>query len=80
MIEANKSWGSITLFEKVFDELHLSLFTPRKDQCDTCCSYKVGNVSDEIYNKHIQEKDRARKEKRKRQGISERKQNFLLNL
>ncbi|KAH9635147.1 hypothetical protein HF086_009487 [Spodoptera exigua] len=25
---------------RVFDELNLSLFSPKKDQCDTCCSYK----------------------------------------
>ncbi|CAG4954258.1 unnamed protein product [Parnassius apollo] len=48
---------------KVFDELNLSLFTPKKDQCDTCCSHKVGNITDDKYNAHIRLKDMARNKK-----------------
>lgn len=47
----------------VFDDLNLSLFSPRKDQCDLCCSFKAGNVAREIYDDHVKEKDLARKEK-----------------
>lgn len=48
---------------RVFDELNLSLFSPKKDQCDTCCSYKVGNIAEEEYRSHIKKKDMARSEK-----------------
>lgn len=48
---------------KVFEENRISIFKPRKDQCDTCISYKTKQVTDEEYNKHIIEKNRAREEK-----------------
>ncbi|CAH2090939.1 unnamed protein product [Euphydryas editha] len=48
---------------RVFDELNLSLFTPKKDQFDTCCSHKVGNITDDIYNRHIRSKNMARNKK-----------------
>lgn len=47
----------------MFDELNRSLFTPKKDQCDTCCSHKVGNITEDIYNAHIRSKNTARNEK-----------------
>lgn len=39
------------------------MFSPRKDQCDLCCSFRAGNISQEVYDHHIKEKDLARKEK-----------------
>lgn len=48
---------------KVFEENKISLFKPRKDQCDTCISYKTKQITDEEYLNHINEKDRAREEK-----------------
>lgn len=48
---------------RVFDELNRSLFTPKKDQRDTCCSHKVGNITEDIYNAHIRSKNTARNEK-----------------
>lgn len=56
---------SIKIFNKEFNAMNLALFSPKKDQCDLCCSYKVGNVNQEIYNRHIQEKNIARREKEK---------------
>ena len=53
----------IKLFCLTFEKLNLALFHPKKDQCDLCCSYKVGNVSEEDYNMHITKKNRARAEK-----------------
>lgn len=50
-------------FESIFKQENLSLFSPRKDQCDLCCSYTAGNVGEEEYTKHIDDKNRARKEK-----------------
>lgn len=51
------------LFKRLFDDMNLSLYQPKKDQCDICCSYESNNISDEEYNEHIVRKDAARNEK-----------------
>lgn len=43
--------------------MKLSIHIPRKDQCDTCCSYKTGNLPKNMWEDHIAEKNRARLEK-----------------
>lgn len=53
----NKPCGSITKFMQVFESMNLSKFVPKKDQCDTCYAFKAGNVSQEEYDKHINEKN-----------------------
>lgn len=63
MVKEGKPWASISTFNLVFEELNLSIFSPQKDQCYTCCSFKAGNISSDVYNLHIQEKDIARKAK-----------------
>lgn len=63
MVNEGKPWASITTFNLVFDDLNLSLFSPRKDQCDLCCFFKAGNVAREIYDDQVKEKGLARKEK-----------------
>ncbi|KAF6206684.1 hypothetical protein GE061_017920 [Apolygus lucorum] len=40
-------------FDRKCKELRLSLFTPKKDQCDICTSYKHHNVAKEKYEKHL---------------------------
>ncbi|KAK9870199.1 uncharacterized protein LOC115884776 isoform X2 [Sitophilus oryzae] len=59
------------LFDKLFLKLNLSLFHPKKDQCDVCCSHKTGNITDEEYAQHVLKKDRARKEKDTDKGIAQ---------
>lgn len=56
---------SIPVFTKMMKELNFSIFKPRKDQCDTCYSYKVGNLSEIDFKRHREEVDRASKEKAK---------------
>ena len=51
------------MFYEEFDNKNLSLFHPKKDQCDLCIRYKCGNTSEEAYTSHIQRKIRAREEK-----------------
>ncbi|KAL4721246.1 hypothetical protein ACJJTC_011701 [Scirpophaga incertulas] len=51
------------LFDQIFNKKNLSLFSPKKDQCDLCCSHDVGNISEAKYREHILKKDRARQEK-----------------
>lgn len=44
---------------------NVSLFLPKKDQCDLCCSYTAGNLSESDYLAHIEKKNDARDEKSK---------------
>lgn len=50
-------------FEKLFHEKNLSLYTLKKDKCDTCCGHAVGNISTSDYEQHIRRKNRARQGK-----------------
>uniref|UniRef100_A0A6P7F0J9 Uncharacterized protein LOC114324759 n=1 Tax=Diabrotica virgifera virgifera TaxID=50390 RepID=A0A6P7F0J9_DIAVI len=49
--------ASDCLFYTVFDELNLALFSPKKDQCDLCCSFTKGNLSQEEYSTHLEKKN-----------------------
>lgn len=60
---ASKECVGRRLFDEIFMKLNLSLFHPKKDQCDVCCSHKTGNLTDEKYAKHIMKKNQARNEK-----------------
>lgn len=54
---------SKALFVKYKKENKFSIFKPRKDKCDMCASYEVGQVSENKMAVHIAHKDRARAEK-----------------
>lgn len=47
----------------VFEELNLSLYIPKKDQCDVCTNYKTKNLAEEVFLEHQKRKEDARKEK-----------------
>ncbi|XP_041942157.1 uncharacterized protein LOC121705312 isoform X2 [Alosa sapidissima] len=51
------------VFTVAFNQLNLSLFHPKKDQCDTCCAFKAGNIEAALWEKHRKKKDDAREEK-----------------
>ena len=51
------------VFTVAFNQLNLSLFHPKKDQCDTCCAFKAGNIEAAVWEKHRKKKDDAREEK-----------------
>ena len=55
--------ASRRLFRETFESLNLSLYKPKKDRCDTCCSFEAGNLSEELYNIHLQKKTQAKREK-----------------
>ncbi|CAG9827718.1 unnamed protein product [Diabrotica balteata] len=59
----NESPMSIAYFCHMFEDLNLSLFKPKKDECDVCISFKSKNITEEEYHQHIQKKDEARHEK-----------------
>ncbi|KAK6177541.1 hypothetical protein SNE40_015624 [Patella caerulea] len=48
---------------KLFDEMNLSLFHPKKDQCDICVGHGTGNVTDGDFAVHVDRKTKARNEK-----------------
>lgn len=54
---------SIFSFNQILEELNVAIHYPKKDQCDLCCSHKVGQVEEEIYRQHLLNKNRARAEK-----------------
>ncbi|VDI01121.1 Hypothetical predicted protein [Mytilus galloprovincialis] len=54
---------SIKVFRRIFEDEHLSLFQPKKDQCDICCAFEMSNVSEEEYRNHVDRKEKARAEK-----------------
>lgn len=51
------------VFTNTFNDLNLSLFHPKKDQCDTCCAFKAGNIEAAVWEEHCVKKDDARAEK-----------------
>lgn len=47
------------LFNQILEEKKISIFKPRKDQCDVCTAKKEGNISEEQYTLHIEKKNEA---------------------
>ena len=41
------------LFCDILEEKKISIFKPRKDQCDICCGFETGNVEITEYENHI---------------------------
>lgn len=62
-VENNQQALSMFTFSEIFEEMKLSLFSPKKDQCNICVSYSAGNVTDLEYRRHIELKEKARLEK-----------------
>ncbi|CAH1110485.1 unnamed protein product [Psylliodes chrysocephalus] len=50
-------------FDSIFKGQNLSLFSPKKDQCDLYCAHETGNLAEEEYAKHKETKNRARTKK-----------------
>ncbi|XP_008185188.1 uncharacterized protein LOC100161732 isoform X2 [Acyrthosiphon pisum] len=58
---------SRSIFSIIMEKRNLSIFQPRKymiyqDICDKCSSYGVNQVSDDDYQEHMKQKDRAQEE------------------
>ncbi|CAH1980252.1 unnamed protein product [Acanthoscelides obtectus] len=69
--ERNLEPPSIATFMKIFEELNLSLYIPKKDLCDVCEAYKTKNLSEDKYNLHQTLKLEARQEKEKDKSTSD---------
>ncbi|KAF4529623.1 hypothetical protein B566_EDAN017069 [Ephemera danica] len=51
---------SISTFKREWRNQKISVYRPRKDECDICVSFKTGNLSQEEMNKHTEKKNDAR--------------------
>lgn len=73
MTDAGKSElkVSLKLFLAEFESMNLALFSPKKDQCDFCCAYNVGNVLEADYREHVEKKDSARAEKSRDKALTD---------
>lgn len=63
---------SIALFFHVFEDMNLSLFKPKKDECDTCVGYRNKNISEENYALHQIKKQESREAKQLDKGSNNR--------
>ncbi|CAG4981288.1 unnamed protein product [Parnassius apollo] len=54
---------SIAKFSNTLEIENISLFKPKKDECEKCLSHKLGNISDAELKEHINRKNEARIEK-----------------
>lgn len=52
-------------FLTIMQKMDISVFRPKKDQCDVCIGHQTKNVTDEVYNLHQVLKEEARTEKEK---------------
>ncbi|CAH1103998.1 unnamed protein product [Psylliodes chrysocephalus] len=55
--------ASITVLKNVMKDENIAIHKPEKDQCDICCSHKLGYIPDEEYQLNIQRKNDARDDK-----------------
>jgi len=51
------------IFSEVVKNMNVSIFTPRKDQCDLCLGNKNGLIDNDVWHEHIEQKDCAREAK-----------------
>lgn len=56
---------SRTHFNQALDVRNISLFRPKKDECEKCAGYKVGTISETENKAHLTRKEEARQEKEK---------------
>lgn len=59
-------------------ENKLSIHLLRKDKCDFCTSFNIGNVDENEYAEHIAHKDRAREEKEKDTKLAKEKKSCIV--
>lgn len=62
--EHNNKAVSRPTFLRILNQENIAIHNPRKDQCDTCCSFKTGNISQKEYDDHIVKKNEAREAKK----------------
>lgn len=61
--ESNQTAMSQNSLTKMLKKKNISLYKPKKDECDICCQYNEKNLTEEKWQEHQHQKDRAREEK-----------------
>ena len=62
------------IFAEMLELRKISIHRPRKDQCDVCCSYQVGQLDEQDYQEHRAKQQEAREAKqRAKESANERK-------
>lgn len=61
--EESKQPVSRKIFTDIYEKTNFSVYHPKKDQCDICCSYQTKNIEENEWSKHMKDKDRSREEK-----------------
>ncbi|CAG9782467.1 unnamed protein product [Diatraea saccharalis] len=59
----NSEKATYKCFLDAVHKTNISIYRPKKDQCDVCFAYKNKNVPEDEYQLHIKSKEQARKEK-----------------
>lgn len=62
-LENHKTHVERKAFMLVLNQENISIYHPRKDQCDICFEFSAGNISQEEYEIHKTKKDEAREAK-----------------
>lgn len=63
--EKDITYATKTVFCNTLKKENIKIHQPRKDQCDLCVGFKLGSVSENVYNNHVNRKIMAREEKNK---------------
>ncbi|XP_050297939.1 uncharacterized protein LOC126737202 [Anthonomus grandis grandis] len=80
-LENNVEPYTLFPFYRVFEEMNLSIFRPKKDECDVYYGYKIKQISENDYNIHFAKKTRVRceKEKNKEEAIQKQVYTFTMD-
>lgn len=77
--ENERTATHLKAFKGILEENKISIFKPRKDQCDTCVGYKCGTVSVEVYNAH-RAKEQAGREAKATMKASANEDNLVITM
>lgn len=72
-----RTLSKLYLFE-FLEEKHFSIFHPRKDECDTCTSFKMKQINEEEYKNHKNMKERAQDEKKNDKIIAKNDNQYIV--
>jgi hypothetical protein len=76
-LENNLDAVNRNIFSKILHEEKISIHRPRKDQCNLCFGFKLGNVNEEDYELHIKKKEERRIAKSEAKECANSKRMFI---
>ena len=78
--ETSQTPVSRQVFVQEFEKMNLGLFQPKKDQCDKCCGFSTGNISEAEHTEHLRRKEEARTEKASDKKAAEEDNRLLITM